>query len=99
MSRAWTPRKCWKYASRGPTWSTSKADSSCRSRSIFAMNQMLIEDVAMFIPTIGHTPTRALKTIRLSEAQRLRIRNRSTRVWSSETMRSALPHQPNTSSQ
>ena len=51
------------------------------------------------MPTIGHTPTSALKSTRLSDAARLSSRNRSTRVWSSEKISSALPNHPKRSSQ
>src|SRR5262245_50765577 len=63
------------------------------------MKKMLIALVARFIPTIGHTAKSALKITRMTDAARLRSRNRSTRVCSSETMSSALPIQPNKSSQ
>ena len=48
------------------------------------MNQALIATSTVFMPTIGHTDSIALKTIRMTHAIALRTRSRSTLAWSSE---------------
>ncbi len=53
----------------------------------------------MFIATIGHTPTSALKTTRITQATVLRILSRRILACNREKMSSADPNQPIASTQ
>ena len=48
------------------------------------MNHALIATRTMFIPTIGHTDSIVLKTMRITQAIALSTRSRRTLAWSSE---------------
>ncbi len=63
------------------------------------MNHTLITRSVTFSPTIGQTPSEALKKIITRQPSVFSTRNRITRAWSSEKTSSALPAQPTTSIQ
>ena len=48
------------------------------------MNHALMATSTVFMPTIGHTSSMALKTIRMTQAIALRTRSRRTLACSSE---------------
>ena len=84
MSAPCTRRVWRRYSSSGPTSSTSKAVSSWRSRRSRTMNQTLMATSTVFMPTIGHTSSAALNTIRMTHAIALSTRRRRTLACSRE---------------
>jgi hypothetical protein len=72
--------------------------TSCRVRTSLRMCQRLIRHTAEFIATSCQMWRVALNPVSTTQANRLRMRKRSRRVYITETMSTAEPNHPGTSS-